>query len=126
MRALGTSYQPQTFVESLLCEQVTLLGFGAWARDSEMRMRCGFGVGVIYKGRYFCEHGSLEDHFLLRGLHSLSEMIRFYKMFIYFERESARTWVQAGEEQRGREGENPKQVPHCQHRARCGARTHKP
>ena len=25
-----------------------------------------------------------------------------------------------------REGENPKQVPHCQHRAQHGARTHKP
>ena len=41
--------------------------------------------------------------------------------FILRERESAQ-----GREQNERETENPKQAPHCQHRARCGARTHEP
>ena len=38
------SYQPQTFVEFFLCEQVTLLGFGMRVLglgDREVRKRCG-------------------------------------------------------------------------------------
>ena len=43
-----------------------------------------------------------------------------FKMFIYFwERE-----ITSGEGQREREREDPKQAPHCQHRARHGAQTH--
>ena len=41
-------------------------------------------------------------------------------LFIYLES------TQAGEEQREREKENPKQTPFCQCRAQLGARTHKP
>ena len=42
-------------------------------------------------------------------------------LFVYFESETARE----GEGQRERERENPQQALHCEHRARCGARTHK-
>ena len=34
--------------------------------------------------------------------------------------------VQTGEGQGEREAENPKQAPHCQHRAQCGAGTQEP
>ena len=48
----------------------------------------------------------------------------FIYLFIYFERERGRerAWVEEG--QRERERENPKQAPHCQRRAWCGAPTH--
>ena len=41
-------------------------------------------------------------------------------MFI-FDREK----TQVGEGERERETENPKQAPHCQHKAQCGAQTRK-
>ena len=46
-------------------------------------------------------------------------------MFI-FERERERERAQMGEGQRARETENPKQAPHCQSKARHGARTREP
>ena len=46
--------------------------------------------------------------------YGISGLNLFSSVFIYFERNS----TQAGEGQREREGENPKQAPHCQHRAR--------
>ena len=49
----------------------------------------------------------------------------FKCLFIYFESERERERERAGEGQRERR-ENPKQVPHCQHRAWHGARTQEP
>ena len=48
----------------------------------------------------------------------------FSWLFIYFERERGK--AQAEEGQTVRERENPKQAPHCQHRARHGTWTHQP
>ena len=46
----------------------------------------------------------------------------------FFERESKSRQAGEGgaEREKEREREYPKQAPHCQHGARCGARTHEP
>ena len=44
--------------------------------------------------------------------------------FIYVEREGESERTRAGEGQRERERENPREVPHCQCRARHGAQSH--
>ena len=46
----------------------------------------------------------------------------FYFKFIYFEKERKCEWGRGIE----RVSQNSKQVLHCQHRAQCGAWTHKP
>ena len=47
---------------------------------------------------------------------------QFFKvLFIYF----TRVWAGEGQRKREAEIENSKQTPHCQHRARCTAWTHK-
>ena len=59
---------------------------------------------------------------------SFTNIILFYFILFYFilfilkEREH----VHAGEEQRERGRENPKQALHCQHRAQCVAQIHEP
>ena len=65
-----------------------------------------------------------DDHHTLKQVGSISIAKGFCLfvclMFIYFEREL--THAQAGEGLR----ENPKQALQRQHKARCGARSHKP
>ena len=59
------------------------------------------------------------------SLHVITIIFLYFFKIIYlliFERQTERP----GEGQRERERENVKQAPHCQHRARCGAQTHKP
>ena len=45
---------------------------------------------------------------------------KFYLKFIYFERDREIGQVSGGGAEREGETENPKQVPHCQHRAQRG------
>ena len=48
----------------------------------------------------------------------------FFNVYLFILREGEH--VQAGEGQREKETENPKQAPRCQHGTQCGAQTHKP
>ena len=45
----------------------------------------------------------------------------FLSLFILRERERARMRASGGGAERGGQGQNPKQPPRCQHRARLGA-----
>lgn len=78
LRALEISYQPQTFLECFLCEQVTLLGFGIWllgSGDSEMRMRCGLIEFLCStKGDISVTTEVLRGFYFVNGL-CLSEMM---------------------------------------------------
>ena len=58
------------------------------------------------------------------SLSAVSFFIILLSLFILRERERERERERARERQRERERENPMQAPHCQRRARCGARTH--
>ena len=60
-------------------------------------------------------------HWIVKKHHSWVQfafMHIYIFRFVYFERESGRG------RKTGRERENPKKTPHCQHRARCGAQFH--
>ena len=72
-------------------------------------------------------HGFLIPEFLvlihlLYGWILPSRYLFFKFIYFYFEREHMH--IQAGEGQRGVESKNPKQAPHCQHRAQRGAQSH--
>ena len=64
----------------------------------------------------------LKDKALAMSATSLLSIWVFLFKFVLREREHAGA---GGAESEG-ERENPKQAPHCQHRAWCGARTHTP
>ena len=78
-------------------------------------LRNGGGVGDVLR-RPSKDVSWRKKHFFKENI------IIFYNLFIYFERERQHTSTSRGGAERGRK--NPKQTPHCHCRAQCGAWTH--
>ena len=63
--------------------------------------------------------------YTLNSTHFLISPI-FFKFIYFWERERERERMNGGGAERGKETENPKQAPQCQHGAQCGAETYRP
>ena len=93
-----------------------------WVGASDAGPTGGHYLGTIY---------SLHLLKLLQWVHYSFFFFKFYYYYYYyyyyyFEREWESARTSGGGSEREGEREYPKQAPHCQYRAGCGARTHKP
>ena len=104
--------------ESLPGPRATFIAFGFCYFFDHFYLNAAFDVQTIMYDTHSVHHRQFYAYIKM-----YSSIKWFLSLFIYFERESTSLSGEGAE--RGGE-KDPKQAPHCQRRAQCGAQTHEP